>query len=150
MSSSQSHLLDLDRHAEELRRRYRVRLRRTTKQAFGDAVGPRTFPLLEQLVEHGPLSPTDLAQRLELRTSTIAAHIDRLEEMGWAARAAKGRRGVLVSPTPAGRLAHDRFLVVRREALGDLLSPLAEDDLMSLGRLLERLATAEWPQGTAR
>jgi len=95
----------------------------------------RGFPLLERLVEQGPLSPTDLAGLLELRTSTIAAHIDRLEELGWARRESSGRKGVLVSATDAGRAAHAQYLVVRRAVLAELLQPLAAEDLLEFARL---------------
>ncbi len=132
-------LAELDRTFEELRRRWRVRLRRATREALGDAVGLRAFPLLEELVERGPLSPTELAQRLELRTSTIAAHIDRLEELGWAERAGQGRKGVQVSATAQGAAAHGRYLELRRRMLTQLVAPMGGDDVRELGRLLQEL-----------
>ncbi len=132
-------LQDLDRTLEEFRRRWRVRLRRATRDALGEGVGLRAFPLLEQLVAHGPLSPTDLAQRLELRTSTIAAHIDRLEEMGWAMRGGQGRKGVRVTATAEGEAVHRRYLALRLQLLAEFVAPLAASDLQTLARLLNEL-----------
>ncbi len=140
----------LDRTFEELRRRWRVRLRRATREALGDGVGLRAFPLLEQLSEHGPLSPTDLAQRLELRTSTIAAHLDRLEESGWAAREGQGRKGVLVRATAEGEAAHRRYLDVRRTMLAEIVAPLTGSDVQALSRLFDLLLRAMQPEGDAR
>ena len=131
--------LDLDRILEEFRRRWRVRLRRATRDALGEGAGPQAFPLLEQIVAEGPLSPTELAQRLELRTSTIAAHIDRLEEIGWATRDGQGRKGVRVTATSAGEAAHRRYLALRRQLLGELVVALPEGDVQNLARLLAQL-----------
>ncbi len=143
-------VLQLDRTFDELLRRWRVRMRRATRDALGEGVGPRAFPLLEQLIEQGPLSPTDLAQRLDLRTSTITAHIDRLEELGWASRESQGRKGVLVSASTEGRAAHQRFLELRRTMLRDLVAPLAKGDVQELGRLFELLLQALRSGGDAK
>jgi DNA-binding MarR family transcriptional regulator len=147
---SDGDLAELDRTFEELRRRWRVRLRRATREALGDAVGLRAFPLLEQLVERGPLSPTELAQRLELRTSTIAAHIDRLEELGWAERSGQGRKGVQVSATAQGAVAHGRYLELRRRMLSELVAPMGGRDVRELGRLLQELLRGLLPEAGER
>ena len=139
-------LTDLDRTFEEFRRRWRVRLRRATRDALGEGAGLRAFPLLEQLVAHGPLSPTDLAQRLELRTSTIAAHIDRLEEMGWATRGGQGRKGVRVTATAEGEAAQRRYLALRLELLREVVAPVAAEDVRTLTRLLDQLLRQMQPE----
>jgi DNA-binding MarR family transcriptional regulator len=128
--------LDLDRILEEFRRRWRVRLRRAAREALGEGAGQQAFSLLELVAQHGPLSPTELAQRLELRTSTITAHVDRLEESGWVTRDGQGRRGVRVMATPAGEAAHRRFLGLRRQLLGDLVAELPADDVQGLASVL--------------
>ncbi len=134
---------ELDLVLEEFQRRWRVRLRRTIRDALGDSAGLRAFPLLGQVVCHGPLSPTELAQRLELRTSTIAAHVDRLEELGWATRGGKGRKGVLVRATPEGEAAHRRYLGLRRQLLGEFTLPLRDEEVQALRRLLDALVRGQ-------
>lgn len=130
---------DLDRVLEEFRRRWRVRLRRAARDTLGEGAGQQAFSLLELVAQHGPLSPTELAQRLELRTSTIAAHIDRLAESGWVTRDGQGRKGVRVKATPAGEAAHRRFLGLRRQLLGELVSGLPGEDVSHLAHLLALL-----------
>jgi DNA-binding MarR family transcriptional regulator len=60
---------------------------------------------LEYLGMEGPLGPTDLAQRLHMRTGAVTALLDRLEEQGRIARQrhASDRRKVVVHLTRHGR-----------------------------------------------
>jgi DNA-binding MarR family transcriptional regulator len=60
---------------------------------------------LEHLGMEGPLGPTDLAQRLHMRTGAMTALLDRLEEQGRIARRphASDRRKVVVHLTEHGR-----------------------------------------------
>jgi DNA-binding MarR family transcriptional regulator len=58
---------------------------------------------LEQLVTHGPLTPGDLAARLQVTTPAGTQIVDRLERAGHIRRErqAADRRKVLVIPAPA-------------------------------------------------
>ena len=60
---------------------------------------------LEHLGMEGPLGPTDLAQRLHMRTGAMTALLDRLEAQGRIARRphASDRRKVVVHLTEHGR-----------------------------------------------
>jgi len=60
---------------------------------------------LEHLGMEGPLGPTDLAQRLHMRTGAMTALLDRLEEQGRIARRphASDRRKIVVHLTEHGR-----------------------------------------------
>jgi len=138
-------LNDLDQALEAFQHLWRTRLRRAARESLGDGAGLRAFPLLGELIAHGPLSPTDLAQRLDLRTSTIAAHLDRLEEAGWAVRKGQGRKGVQVTATPLGIAAHQRFQSLRLGLLAEVCAPLAPAEMDLLQGLLARLAQGMLP-----
>jgi DNA-binding MarR family transcriptional regulator len=60
---------------------------------------------LDHLGMEGPLGPTDLAQRLHMRTGAMTALLDRLEEQGRIARRPhpSDRRKVVVHLTRHGR-----------------------------------------------
>ena len=55
---------------------------------------------MEHLIQSGPLSPTDLAKRLDISTAAVTSVIDRLTAVGHVTREPQpnDRRGVLVVP----------------------------------------------------
>ncbi len=57
---------------------------------------------MEHLIMAGPLSPTEIANRLEISTASVTTSVDRLTAMGHTVRGPnpKDRRSVLVSATP--------------------------------------------------
>ncbi|HUW65109.1 MAG TPA: MarR family transcriptional regulator [Spirochaetia bacterium] len=128
----------IDADLEEFRRHLRVRVRRALRESIGQGVGSPAFHIVEALVTRGPVSPSDLAAALEVRTSTVAAHLDRLEELGWAKRepAAPGTNRVGVSATAAGRQAFDHYVAVRRAVLVDMLKPLSPEQVTALAQVL--------------
>ncbi len=133
----------LDGAFEEVRRRLRVRLRREL-HAGGDFVGGG-FQILSQLSRTGALSPSELADGLEVRTSTMTAHLDRLEEAGFVRRqprAGGGGARLEVHLTEAGRAAYARYLETRQRILREVLAGLEAEDLAHLSGLLERAVRA--------
>lgn len=86
-------------------------------------------------------SMRDLADRLICDASQVTGIVDRLEELGYAARrpSERDRRVKELVVTPAGRAAQQRL----REAMADpppALLALPERDLATLRRILRRLA----------
>lgn len=75
------------------------------ERALGDelAVNATDLTAMQHLIAVGPLSPTALAERLELSTAAVTTVIDRLEVSGHAHRVPNpdDRRGTLVVPEPA-------------------------------------------------
>lgn len=67
------------------------------------AVNPTDLTAMQHLISAGPLSPTSLADRLELSGAAVTTVIDRLEASGHANRIPNpdDRRGVLVVANPA-------------------------------------------------
>lgn len=138
MTASDDPFVRLDGALEEVRRRLRVRLRRELRRR-GEYVGGG-FPILAQLAAAGPSSPSELADQLEVRTSTMAAHLDRLEEAGLIRRTPRDGGGgrVAVHITDGGAAALGRYVALRREVLREVLGPLAPDEVRRLAQLLER------------
>ena len=66
-------------------------------------VNRRDFEAMQHLVMSGPLSPTDIARRLDVSTAAATVIVDRLVAVGHVNRAPHptDRRGVLVVPNPA-------------------------------------------------
>jgi DNA-binding MarR family transcriptional regulator len=136
-------LRQLDTALEEVRRRLRVRLRREL-HAGGEVAGGG-FNILSQLSLTGALSPSELADSLEVRTSTMTAHLDRLEEAGYVRRqprAGGGASRLEVHMTEAGQSAYRRYLETRQRLLREVLGGLDPSEIQELCALLERAARA--------
>lgn len=75
------------------------------ERSLGDelAVNQTDLTAMQHLIAVGPLSPTALAERLELSTAAVTTVIDRLQASGHAYRVPNpdDRRGTLVVPEPA-------------------------------------------------
>ncbi len=145
MAEYQSVLETLDADFEEFRRRVRVRVRRAVRETFGEGTGGAAFYIIEVLLNRGSLSPSDLAATLEVRTSTMTVHLDRLEELRWAKRepASPGTNRILVAVTTAGRTAFERYAQVRRSVLADVLAPLAPSQVATLAQGLHTWVEAQ-------
>lgn len=140
-------LVQIDSDLEEFRRRLRVRVRRSLREALGDAVGGAAFRVVRELRQRGPMSPADLSALLEVRSSTMAAHLDRLEDLGWARRETlSGTNRVRVVVTDAGSIALERYTAVRRAVLEEALRPLSHEQLSALADALR--AALQTPAGT--
>lgn len=74
------------------------------ERALGDelAVNPTDLTAMQHLIAAGPLSPTALAERLELSSGAVTAVIDRLESLGHVHRTPNpdDRRGTIIVPEP--------------------------------------------------
>lgn len=67
------------------------------------AVNPTDLSAMQHLIVAGPLSPTGLAERLQLSSAAVTSVVDRLEALGHVHRSPNpdDRRGTLVVPEPA-------------------------------------------------
>jgi DNA-binding MarR family transcriptional regulator len=100
----------------------------------------------------GPLTPSEISERMLVASATMTATLDTLESRGWVARTPNpaDRRSVLVTITDEGRATADQFLPGIRKvelALASKLTGKERDQLLTLmGKLLEGAAeTAEHP-----
>ena len=119
----------LDDLLEKFRREWMAGVRHAARDASGGRAGRGAFRVLEALVGGGERSPSELADDVGVRTSTMTTHLDRLEEWGWAERHADPGHGarVRVAVTEPGRAAHQRFVAGRHAVLQSLLETLSAD-----------------------
>jgi DNA-binding MarR family transcriptional regulator len=94
----------------------------------------------------GPLTPSQISDRVLVASASTTATLDLLERRGWARRTPNpdDRRSTLVEITDEGRAAADHFLAgvrrLERDAL-DQLSPVQRRQLLGLlGKILDRVA----------
>ena len=94
----------------------------------------------------GPLTPSQISERMLVASASTTATLDLLERRGWVRRMPnpEDRRSTLVDITDAGRAIADRLLagirILERDAL-DQLSPRERSQLLALlDRVLTRLA----------
>jgi DNA-binding MarR family transcriptional regulator len=121
-----------------------TRTSRRLRQESGSGLSPTATAALATVDRHGPLTPSELAQRERVQRPTITRLVARLEEMGLLARAGDpaDKRSSLLSITPEGRtlLAEARE---RKDAyLASRLVGLDPDERATLDRaadILERL-----------
>lgn len=121
-----------------------TRTARRLRQEAGGGLSPSLNTALATVDRHGPLTPSELADRERISRPTATRLVARLEEQGLVARTADPAdgRSSLLAATPAGSalLAHLRN---RKDAyLAQRLRRLDADERATLARaseLLERL-----------
>jgi DNA-binding MarR family transcriptional regulator len=124
-----------------------LRTNRRLRQEAGADLSPTLLATLGTISRHGPLTPSELAQRERIQRPTATKLLARLEAPGYVARTPDPRdgRSSLVSITPAGsalladvRDRKDAFLARRLRRLtaeeratlrraADILERLLED-----------------------
>jgi DNA-binding MarR family transcriptional regulator len=89
----------------------------------------------------GPLRVTELAQSEGLAQPTTTVLVRQLEQTGWVARVRDpdDRRAVLVSLTPAGAQALERYRTRYRALLRDRLEALPDEQIAALDGATEAL-----------
>jgi DNA-binding MarR family transcriptional regulator len=97
--------------------------------------------VLAALSDLAPCSINDLHHRFGHKRSTLTSLLDRLEERGWARRAAHpvSRRLVQVELTEEGRLVADRMWRAVHELEARLLTHLDKADMAAFARVLSAL-----------
>ena len=109
--------------------------------------------VLGLLRDNGPISPSELGERLIVTRATVTGVLDSLERRGFVRRSPNpaDRRGLLVEITPAGLdvLRELRTIVHRNEKawLGALSDPELRDYVDLLHRIQESLAAAPEADG---
>jgi DNA-binding MarR family transcriptional regulator len=131
----------------ELAARLRLAITRTARrlrQEAGEDLSPSQAAVLATLDRHGPLSPSELAAREQVKRPTATRVIARLVEAGLVERTADpdDRRCALVSLTAEGRALLRRLRERKTAYLATRLHKLDADDTQALERaadVLERL-----------
>jgi DNA-binding MarR family transcriptional regulator len=130
--------------APDLATRLRLAVTRTARRLRQEATVGFTASqgaLLATIERHGPLTPSELAQRERVQRPTVTRMLARLEEDGIVQRAADPAdgRSFLVSLTPAGlELLHE--VRTRKDAyLARRLSELDDEEREALARAADVL-----------
>ncbi len=131
----------------ELAARLRLAITRTARrlrQEGSEGYSPSQVAALTTLERHGPLSPSELAEREQIKRPTATKVIARLADAGLAERTANpdDRRCALVSLTPDGTALLRRVRERKTAYLASRLHELDADDAHALERaadVLERL-----------
>jgi DNA-binding MarR family transcriptional regulator len=121
-----------------------ARTARRLRQEAGGGLSPTLTAALASIENHGPLTPSELADRERVKRPTATRLIGTLEDKGYVARTSdpSDLRSSLITITPAGRDLI-RTLRTRKDAyLARRLRKLSAEDRETLERaadLLERL-----------
>jgi DNA-binding MarR family transcriptional regulator len=133
--------------APQLASRLRLAVARTARrlrQEAGGGLSPTLSAALASIERHGPLTPSELADRERVKRPTATRLIRALEESGLVTRTAdiSDLRSSLIAITPEGRELM-RTLRTRKDLyLAQRLRTLSDDERETLARaadLLERL-----------
>jgi DNA-binding MarR family transcriptional regulator len=133
--------------APQLASRLRLAVARTARrlrQEAGGGLSPTLSAALASIERHGPLTPSELADRERVKRPTATRLIRALEESGLVTRTAdiSDLRSSLIAITPEGRELM-RTLRTRKDLyLAQRLRTLSDSDRETLARaadLLERL-----------
>ena len=121
-----------------------ARTARRLRQEAGGGLSPTLTAALASIENHGPLTPSELADRERIKRPTATRLIGTLEDGGHVTRTSdpSDRRSSLIAVTPEGRELM-RTLRTRKDAyLAQRLSKLTAEERETLARaadLLERL-----------
>ncbi len=99
------------------------------------------FAALEALLHKGPLTISQIQEKVMLASGSMTAAVDRLEKLGLVVRKASpsDRRARVLELTPQGkRLAASSFEKHAKD-LEELLSALSKEEMEQLHRLLKKL-----------
>ena len=134
-------------HAPQVASRLRLAVARTARrlrQEAGGGLSPTLSAALATIDRHGPLTPSELADRERIKRPTATRLLATLEDGGLVARTAdpSDRRSSLIAITPEGRELM-RTLRTRKDAyLVRRLAKLTADERATLAQaadLLERM-----------
>jgi DNA-binding MarR family transcriptional regulator len=117
-----------------------IELDRTIMATFGVAHPVVTALAVIEGAE-GPLTPSEISERVLVASATMTATLDALESRGWVVRAPNpaDRRSVLVAITDQGRATADRFLPGIRTVEMALMSGLTAKEREQLVGLLAKV-----------
>jgi DNA-binding MarR family transcriptional regulator len=127
---------------------------RRLRQEAGTALGPSQAAALATIERHGPLAPSELAERERIKRPTATRIIGHLEKAGLVARVRdpEDGRSSILSVTPEARALLRRLRQRKTAYLAQRLRDLEPGDRAALEhaadvleRMLEEDPTAEMP-----
>jgi DNA-binding MarR family transcriptional regulator len=140
----------------EIAARLRLAVVRTARRLRQDAteaedkwvLSPTLTAALATVEHHGPLTPSELAERERIRRPTATRIVASLVELGLVTRTPdpSDGRGFLVAPTADGRALLKRLRKRKNAYLAQRMSELDPDEVATLERaseILERLLDSD-------
>lgn len=126
------------------------RLRQQALGAEGTELSPTLTAALATVNIHGPLTPSELAERERVKRPTATRTVARLEELGLVARTPdpSDGRGFLVATTAEGRALMKRLRTRKNAYLAVRIKDLGPEELAALERaaeILDRMLENEGP-----
>jgi DNA-binding MarR family transcriptional regulator len=146
---------DLAEVASHLRFAVTRSARRLRQEALGaegaGELSPTLAAALATVEVHGPLTPSELAERERVKRPTATRVVSRLEELGLVTRTPdpSDGRGCLVATTAAGRALLRRLRTRKNAYLARRLRHLEPDEVATLehaAEILERMLADESPR----
>ena len=115
---------------------------RMMRRAGGRYADPHTYWTLYQLRCHGTVRMTDLAEAMDLDTSTVSRQLQQLDKAGLVQRSRHpdDGRAQAVAITPAGGALLDQAHHERMQFIADRTADWDRKDLATLTRLLSTFA----------
>jgi MarR family transcriptional regulator for hemolysin len=115
----------------------------TYQRAFNEELAPqgvtfRQAQVLACLALEGPLSQTDLAERMRIEPPTLVGILDRMERDGWIRRDGDkaDRRRKLIHPTPAAKPVWQKIVNVANNVRERATRGMTAAQLTQLRKLL--------------
>ena len=104
-------------------------------------MGPTDFAVLEALLHKGPLTVTQLGEKVLLTSGSMTTAIDRLESRGLVSRCddAKDRRARIIKLTPAGKALITKAFAQHKQEMEEALAGFSEKDRATMLPLLRKL-----------
>jgi MarR family transcriptional regulator for hemolysin len=113
------------------------------QRTFNEELAPqgitwRQCQVLGCLALEGPLSQTDLAERMRIEPPTLVGILDRMERDGWIRRDSdkRDRRKKLIHPRPAAKPVWTKIVACAKRVRAKATRGLSEEELSQLKRLL--------------
>jgi DNA-binding MarR family transcriptional regulator len=124
------------------------RLRQDANRAEGASLSPTLTVALATVEHHGPLTPSELAERERVQRPTATRIVASLVELGLVTRTPdpSDGRGFLVAPTAEGRALLRRLRGRKNAYLAKRMRDLDPDEVATLERaaeILERLLDSD-------
>jgi DNA-binding MarR family transcriptional regulator len=121
-----------------------VRMNRRLRQESGADLSPTLLAALGTISRHGPLTPSELAERERIQRPTATRLLGRLEEPGYVARTPDPHdgRSSLVAVTAAGQALLEEVRHRKDAYLARRLRTLSAEDRATLrgaAEILERM-----------
>jgi DNA-binding MarR family transcriptional regulator len=114
-------------------------------KAIPGGTHPRLFGLLTALLEAGPLSQQQLAEKLRINRTLVVGIVDDLERRGWVERRRDpaDRRSYQLHVTDAGRAAREEMAPHVIRANQEIAEPLTARERKRLNALLRAFITTD-------